>query len=146
MSTTAVLIHDGGPTGLRFLARCGSGQQLIFDSGAGMTGPDPVETVLAALGACEGMDVIGILRKKRLQVTGYEVSLTCERHAEHPRSFKKIEILHRVRGNVTALALEEAIRLSETKYCSVHHSLRTDIPIISRWEVLPAAPGPEGAP
>ena len=146
MSTSAVLIHDGGPTGLRFLARGDSGQQLVFDSGDGQTGPNPVETVLAALGACEGMDVVGILRKKRLQVTGYEVSLTCERHTEHPRSFKKIEILHRVRGNVTALALEEAIRLSETRYCSVRHSLRTDIPIISRWEILPSVPGPEVAP
>jgi len=146
MSDNAIVTHEGGATGLRFVARTGSGHEVIFDSGHGQTGPSPVETVLAALGACEGMDVVGILKKKRQEVTDYEVSLTCERQAEPPRSFTKIEILHRVRGSVSAAALEDAIRLSETRYCSVHHSLRTDIPILSRWEILPASAGPEVAP
>jgi putative redox protein len=146
MSTTAVVTHEGGATGLRFVARTGSGHEVIFDSGPGQTGPNPVETMLAALGACEGMDVVGILRKKRQEVTDYELSLTCERQTEPPRSIKTVEILHRVRGSVSAVALEDAIRLSETKYCSVHHSLRTDIPITSRWEILPVAAGPEVAP
>ena len=53
--------------------RAGSGQQTIADSGPGMVAPSPVEMLLVALGGCDGMDVISILRKKRQRVTAYEV-------------------------------------------------------------------------
>ena len=44
-----------------------------------------------------GMDVIGILRKKRQEVTGYEIELVGDRRDTHPRSFARIEVVHRVR-------------------------------------------------
>jgi putative redox protein len=67
------------------------------------------------------------------------VILSGERRAEHPRAFTRIEILHRVTGHdVSQAALEDAIRLSDTKYCSVHAMLEPHVEIVSRYEILPA--------
>jgi putative redox protein len=86
------------------------------------------------------MDVIGILRKKRQDVTGYEVLLTGERRDEHPRAFTRIEIVHRVRGrNLSGAAIEEAMRLSDTKYCSVYATLAPSVELVTRYEIVPEA-------
>jgi len=125
-------------TGLRFEARFAS-HTLTLDSGPGATAPNPVQGLLASLAACQGMDVISILRKKRQDVTGYEIEIHAERAATHPRRVTSVEIVHRVSGrNVSEPAVAEAIRLSEEKYCSVHHSLDPRIPIRSRIELRPA--------
>ena len=128
--------------GLRFRARTDSGLEYVLDTGKDPRGPSPVDVVIAALGACTGMDVVAILRKKRLAVTGYEIELDGERRDEHPRAFTAIQILHRVRGRgVKRAAVEEAVRLSEEKYCSVHHSLNPGIAFTNLIEVLEETAG-----
>jgi putative redox protein len=125
-------------TGMRFGATMGE-YPMTLDTGPTAVAPTPMDVLLAALGGCTGMDVIGILRKKRQEVTGYEVVVTGERRMnEHPKLYTKIEIVHRVRGhNLSPVAVEEAIRLSDTKYCSVHAMLHHGVPITSRFEILP---------
>jgi len=139
MSNTAHLELESLEQGLRFSFTAGSGQRSQLDSGEGMQAPSPTETLLAALGACHAMDVISILRKKRQRVTAYAVDVTGERRKEHPKSFTRIEVVHHLRGyDVSPAAVEEAIRLSETKYCSVHFSLDPKIEMTSRYEIVPA--------
>jgi len=124
-------------SGLRFRARSGKGFELVLDSGEGRIAIDPVETLLACVGTCTAMDVIHILRKKRQRVTGYQILLTGDRRTEHPRAFTKIESVHRVTGkSVSLAALEEAVNLSQTKYCSVHASMDHGIEFITRCEVV----------
>jgi putative redox protein len=141
MRTTAKLTLDTiDAPGIRF--RAGTGEPgsptILLDSGEGAIAPSPVVAFLASLGACGGMDVIGILRKKRQHVTGYEIEVVGERRDEHPRAVTAIEIVHRVRGrNVDPKAVEEAIRLADTKYCSVHATLEPAVPIHSRYEIVP---------
>lgn len=121
--------------GLRFEAVFRTGT-LTLDSGAAATAPNPVQALLASLAACEAMDVISLLRKKRQQVTAYEVELAGKRTAEHPRRYTSIELVHRVTGHgVERAAVEDALRLSVEKYCSVHHCLRPDIGITNRIEI-----------
>lgn len=121
--------------GLRFAVHTGR-FMMTLDSGREAMAASPVQAVLAALGGCSGMDVISILRKKRQQVTGYAVELTGERAAEHPRVYTRIEILHRVTGHgVSPAAVADAIRLSDTKYCSVHAMLAASVEIVSRFEI-----------
>jgi putative redox protein len=125
--------------GLRLKATAGSGQSMMLDSGEGMQAPSPTEALLIALGGCHAMDVISILRKKRLHVTAYHVDVSGERRTEHPRSYTKIEIVHRLRGHdLSEAAVAEAIHLTDTKYCSVHFSLDPRIEFTSRWEIQPA--------
>jgi len=84
------------------------------------------------------MDVISILRKQRQHVTAYEVLVEAERHHEHPRYFTRIEVVHRIHGHrIRPEAVAEAIRLSDTKYCSVHAMLEPRAEIVSRFEILP---------
>jgi putative redox protein len=124
-------------TRLRFGARAGE-HSFLLDSGPEAEGPSPVQALQAALGACTGMDVISILRKKRQQVTGYEVEVISERRMdEHPRIFTRLEIVHRLRGrDVSPAAVEEAIRLSDTRYCAVHAMLEPMVAISSRFEIV----------
>lgn len=115
-----------------------SGAKIHLASPSGSAGPNPVQTVLAALAGCTAMDVIAILRKQRQRVTAYEVHVEGQRRAEHPRIFTRIEIVHRVHGHdVSPTAVAEAIRLSDTKYCSVHGMLEKTAEIVSRFEILP---------
>jgi putative redox protein len=122
---------------LAFNGRIGR-QTMRLDSGPDVTSPNPVEAVLAAIGACSAMDVIEILRKMRQQVTAYRVDVSGERRDEHPRIFTRIEIVHRLRGRgLKPAAIERAIELSDTKYCSVHAMLRATVTIESRYEIEP---------
>jgi putative redox protein len=123
----------GSTTGLEFRARTEGGLEYVLDSGSGALAPSPVDALLAAVGACTGMDVISILRKKRLDVTAYAIELDGTRRDEHPRAFTRIEIVHRVRGrNIPPAAVVEAVRLSETRYCSVHATLSPGVALSSR--------------
>ena len=139
MANHATLSLLNVEAGLAFRATAGSGPAIVLDSSRTPEGMSPVEALLCALGGCSAMDVIGILRKQRQRVTAYDVIVTGERRVEHPRRFTRIDVLHRVRGHgVQAAALEDAIRLSDTKYCSVHASLAPGVEIVSRSEILPA--------
>ncbi len=113
--------------------------RMALDSGAEQQAPTPVQALLASLAGCQAMDVILILRKKRMVPTSYTVEFRAERSTEHPRRLTAVEIVHRVNGpGVTRDAVAEAVRLSEEKYCSVHHTLRPDLPISATVEVASA--------
>ncbi len=103
----------------RFLGEAGSGHAIVVDAGSEKTANSPVELVLIALCACTASDVVGILRKKREPFTSLEVRATGERAEDFPKVFTSIRLIYRVGGNVTHKAMEDAIRLSKEKYCSV---------------------------
>ena len=99
--------------------------------------PSPVELLLIALGSCTGIDVISILKKKRMKVSAYRVEVSGERREEHPRSYKFMNVHHVVTGRgISPQALEQAIELSETKYCSVAATLRPTVEIHSTFEII----------
>jgi len=96
----------------------------------------PVELLLIALGSCTAVDVVSILAKKREKVTNYRVEVTGTRAADHPRKFTKMEVRHILRGhNLSAKAVEQAIELSEEKYCSVAATFRPTVEIVSSYEI-----------
>jgi putative redox protein len=103
----------------RFLGVATTGHALVMDAGAVKTASTPMELALIALCGCTASDVVGILRKKREPFTGLEVFAQAERASEHPKVYTQIKLVYRVRGKVTHKAMEDAVRLSEEKYCSV---------------------------
>jgi len=126
--------------GLRFRATNDAGRTILLDSGKDAVAPNPMEVLLAALGGCAGMDVIAILRKQRQQVTAYAIELIGQRRDEHPRAYTAIEVVHRVTGrNLSAAAITEAIRLTDTKYCSVYATLAPGVALTSRYELVEQA-------
>jgi putative redox protein len=137
-STAHLELETVEGNGLRFGVRTGK-VAFTLESGPDVKYPNPVQAVLCAVAGCSAMDVISLLRKKRQRVTGYEIEVTGVRREEHPRAFTAIEILHRVRGHdVSPDAVADAIRLSDTKYCSVHAMLEPAVKLTSRFEILPA--------
>ena len=138
MSMTGVLTLMSIPAGLEFEARFAH-SHMRFDSRRGERDVSPVEGLLASLAACEAMDVIDILRKKRQKVTAYEVLMSGERRPDPPKRFLSITLVHRVTGvDVARAAVEEAVRLSDEKYCTVRHSLAADLVVSHVIEILPA--------
>jgi putative redox protein len=103
----------------RFVGEASSGHALVVDTGSEKSASSPVELILIALCACTGSDVVGILRKKREPFTGLEVRAVGERSETFPKIFTNIKLIYRVTGNVTHKAMEDAVRLSKEKYCSV---------------------------
>ena len=105
----------------QFVARTGSGHTLTLDDAAGGTGAKPIEMVAVGLAGCTAFDVITVLRQKYHQkVTGYQVRVEADQAERPPQVFTNVRIHHVVTGiGIDEAALEEAIRLSEDKYCSV---------------------------
>lgn len=103
----------------RFVAEASSGHALVVDTSEPKTASTPLELVLIGLCGCTASDVVSILRKKREPFTGLEVTAQAERGTEHPRVFTSIKLVYRVRGKVSHKAMEDAVRLSKGKYCSV---------------------------
>ena len=102
----------------RFLGQAGSGHGIVVD-GDSKTASSPMELVLIGLCACTGYDVASILRKKREPFISIEVRAEAERAAAPPTVYTEIRLVYRVGGDVSHKAVEDAVRLSEEKYCSV---------------------------
>jgi putative redox protein len=103
----------------RFLGDATSGHALVIDASEVKTASTPIELVLIGLCGCTATDVVSILRKKREPLIGLEVVAHAERAEEHPKVYTHIKLVYRVRGSVTHKAVEDAVRLSKEKYCSV---------------------------
>lgn len=109
-------------SGMRFTAESGSGHYVTLDADRGGCGENrgfrPMELLLVGLAGCTGMDVISILRKKRQDVTAYEVKVRGVRAAEHPMVFVEITVEHIVTGHsIQPEAVVRAIALSKERYC-----------------------------
>jgi putative redox protein len=103
----------------QFVGIASSHHAIVVDGGKEKTANSPVELVLIALCGCTATDVIGILRKKREPFTNLEVSAKGERSTDYPTVYTSIHLTYRVHGNVSPKSMEDAVRLSEEKYCSV---------------------------
>ena len=101
-----------------FQAAATSGHTIVID-GDKKAGNSPMELVLIGLCGCTGYDVVSILTKKREAFTSLEVRAEAERAAGPPTVYTDIKLVYRVGGKVSHKAVEDAVRLSEEKYCSV---------------------------
>ena len=108
----------------RFIGTSSSGHAIVVDGGAEKTANSPMELVLIGLCACTAVDVVGILRKKREPFTRLEVDADTERAPQPPKVYTKIKLVFRVAGQVNRKSVEDAVRLSMEKYCSVEAMLK----------------------
>ncbi len=109
---------------------------MIIDDANGNTGAKPIELVAIALAGCTAFDVINILRKKRQNVLSYEVRCEADQAPDPPQVFTQVRIHHLIRGDVAPQAVEDAIRLSEEKYCSVGAMVKQTAQLHTTFEIL----------
>ncbi len=97
--------------------------------GNGRSAPSPVQSLLLALAACMGSDVIDITGKMRVPLGSLDMHVEGDRNAEVPRYFKRIKLIFRVGGVAESdqEKVRRAVQLSEDRYCSVLHTLRADL-------------------
>src|ERR1051326_8769843 len=111
--------------GERFAGSASSGHAMVIDSDRQRnTAAGPMELVLIGLCACTATDVVSILRKKREPFTAVHVRAEAERAAEPPTVYKSIKLIYTISGQVSRKAAEDAVRLSEEKYCAVSTMLK----------------------
>ena len=103
----------------RYIGSATSRHSIVLDTAAEKTANSPMELVLIALCGCTASDVVGILRKKREPFAGLEVRARGERADGYPAVYTSIHLTYTVRGRVSKKAMEDAVRLSKEKYCSV---------------------------
>src|ERR1700739_202623 len=122
----------------QFVARTGSEHCFLLDDTAGGTGPKPIELIAAGLAGCTAFDVITILRQKHHQkVTAYGVRVEADQAQRPPQVFTAGRIHHVVTGfDINPAAIEEAIRLSEEKYCSVGAMLQKTASFHTTFEIV----------
>jgi len=122
----------------QFAATTGTEHHLLLDDAAGATGPKPVELVAVALAGCTAFDVITVLRQKYHQkVTGYEVRVEADQAERPPQVFTAVRIHHIITGfEMDPAAIEQAIRLSEEKYCSVGAMVKQTASIHTTYEIV----------
>ena len=120
----------------RFVGAANSGHEVVMDAGSDKTAVSPVEMVLIALCSCTASDVVSILRKKREPFTAVEVRAESERSPDPPRVFTKIKLIYRVAGKVNRKSVEDAVRLSMEKYCSVGAMLKKSVDVSSEIELV----------
>lgn len=118
----------------RYIGDASSRHAMVMDTAKEKTANTPMELVLIALCGCTASDVVGILRKKREPFTSLEVRAQAERASEYPGVYTEIKLTYRIGGKVARKAMEDAVRLSKEKYCSVSAMLEKTAKITAEIE------------
>jgi putative redox protein len=122
---------------MNFVGVDSTGHSVVLSGQKNGIGVSPSQMLLVALAACSAVDVVGILEKKRKKLNLLEVTATGEQDPEPPWAYRKIHVKYRLGGtNLTSKAVEQAIGLSQEKYCSVAATLRGVAQIITEYEIL----------
>jgi putative redox protein len=122
-----------------FIGSDTTGHTVVYDSTEGIAmGISPVRSLLTSLGACTGMDIVAILHKRQQKVTSLKVQLTGERR-EHglPKPWISVHVKYILTGeSLEEKFVEEAIKDSTEKFCSVGANLSPTTKITHSYEIL----------
>lgn len=143
-------IDWGGPDGMMFVARTGSGHVAVMDGapegGGHNLAPRPMEMLLLGTGGCTAYDVVLILKRGRHAVTGCSVKLEADRADTDPKVFTRIHFTFTVTGNkLPRAAVERAVQLSHEKYCSASAILEKTATLTFSVDIVDTAPTLESA-
>lgn len=127
--------------GLQLVGASDTGHGIVIDQlpdvGGLNQGPQPMELLLLALASCTSMDIISIMKKKRQQLTGFEVEFEAERAEEHPKVYRWIKLKFIFKGKkLSSEAAERSIYLSQTKYCPITAMLSKTVRIETSYEIV----------
>ena len=96
-----------------------------------------MQLLLVAIAGCTGIDIVSILQKKQADLTDMQVKVTGKRADDYPMIWTYIHITYLLWGkSIKAKDVEQAIDLSENKYCSVGIMLGKSAKISSEYKIL----------
>lgn len=120
-----------------FECKNAAGNSILLDntSQVDAKGVSPMESVLMAVAACSGIDMVSILKKQRQTITQFSAEVVGERvQVDEAKPFKSIRVKFFVDGNVDFVKAKKAAELSFEKYCSVSKTLEPNVEVA--FEVL----------
>ena len=126
--------------GLAFTGLARSGHPVRLDADAFLGGTDsgvqPMEIIAFGLAGCTAIDILSIMRKKRQQITFFDVNFDAPRSPEFPKVFTSAVITFVLGGKaIEEAALLRSIELSVTKYCPASAMLVKAFPIQLCYEI-----------
>lgn len=118
-----------------------SGNKIVMDgspeSGGHGRGMRPMQTLLAAMGGCSAIDIVGILKKQREELTDIKITVTGEREqGVVPSLYTQVHAHYKLFGNIDPDKAQKAVSLSVEKYCSVAKTLEKNAKITYSFEVI----------
>jgi putative redox protein len=114
-----------------------TGRSVVLSGQKNGNGVSPSQMLLVALASCSSVDVVEILEKKRLKVTLLEVTATGTQDPDPPWAYRKIHVKYRLGGkDLKEKTVEQDIRLSQDKYCSVAATVRGIAKITTEFEIV----------
>ena len=120
-----------------FIGQNAAGGNVQMGSLDGKPGFSPMHLLLIAVAGCTGMDIVSILQKKRLALSDLQVRVRGKRAMDYPMIWTDIHITYLVWGEaLQPKDVEQAIQLSENKYCSVGLMLGKSARITSEYQIL----------
>jgi putative redox protein len=125
---------------MSFIGRNLTGGSVQIGTLDGQPGVGPMELLLLGVAGCTGMDIVSILQKKNLNLSQFQVKVCGKRAETYPMVFTEIDVTYLLWGeSLPFKAVEQAIELSEEKYCSASAMLRATASLKSSFRIY--APG-----
>jgi len=126
--------------GLTFVAKGESNHWITMDGpeqvGGNNAGARPKELLLMSLAGCTGSDVVSILKKKRVNLTDFEINITAQQTEEHPKVFTELDLEYVFYGkDIKTKDVERAIELSTGTYCGVSAMLKKAMKINHTYRI-----------
>jgi putative redox protein len=134
--------------GLAFIGSNAQGGTVQMGGLNGVPGIPPMELLLVSVAGCTGMDVVHILRnKKRLPVRDVRVKVRGQRREEYPQIYVEVHVHYEIWADepIPAKDVEQAITLSQEKYCSASAILKAVAALTHDYTLHVAAEQGEGA-
>jgi putative redox protein len=120
-----------------FIGRSVTGGTVQMGKLNDQPGVSPMELLLVGLAGCTGVDIVDIMAKKREPLKALKVKVRGKRADEFPQVYKEIEITYLIWGDgIKTKSIEQAIQLSEEKYCSVGIMLSAVAELHSTYQIF----------
>lgn len=129
--------------GMELTGYAESGHKLTLDASSNSGGQNkgflPIELLAVGTAGCASLDVIAILRKKKVNFTGYECRVNVESYQEgHPHVFTKMHFEYIVTGkDIQQKDIERAVQLTEQKYCQAIAMMSKTAEIVHTITIIP---------
>jgi putative redox protein len=123
--------------GKQFVGTDSRNQSVVLSGDDPARGVSPSQMLLVGLSACTAYDVLDIMSKKRKPLTMLEIEAVGEQDADPPWAYRRIILKYRVSGrDLTPKAIEQAIQLSQERYCSVAATVRGVAEIVTEFQIV----------
>jgi putative redox protein len=103
-------------------------------------GSRPMEVVLMGIAGCATMDILAILKKKRVNLAGFDLVVEAQRADEHPQVYTEINFHFTFSGKgIQSKDIDRAIQLTDEKYCGATAMIKPQVKVTYQYKIVETA-------